>query len=111
MTLISDSTYRKACAELIEAALLRPGMYFNSLEELQAILWGHAYAFDQKGLTSRDDYFNSCFKSWLRQKTGASICSGWAEAIETRASRKGIDPVDFFSPLVREFLDQWNDEP
>jgi hypothetical protein len=83
-------------------------MYFRSLEELEAIMRGHATAFDQLGIINREDSFHSCFGYWLYDNTDTSSASGWAHAVELLASNKGDDPVEVFSRLVRRFLVHWN---
>ncbi len=107
--LISDFDYHKACTELIENALLRPGMFFHSLKDLETILWGHGHAFSQLEIIIQDTSFHFLFMKWIYQNTGQSTSCGWADAIESLASTKGRDPVEIFSELVREFLDQWED--
>lgn len=104
----SHPKYRQACTELIENVLLRPGMYFSSLGELEAIMRGHFVAFKQLKLISSDDPFHSCFGDWLYTKTGVSAASGWSHVIELLASAKKENPEEVFSTLVKEFLIHWN---
>ena len=107
MSFTSDSRYRRAVVEYVEAALLRPRMYFKSLRELEAALGGHATAFDQLGLIGRDEAFNSSFGAWLRRETGVSAASGWAWAISDLAEAAGTDAEALFVERVRAFLREW----
>lgn len=108
MLSISVSKYRKCCADFLEKVLYRPQMYFRTLDELEAIMRGHATAFDQLGIIDRDKSFHSCFGDWVYSKTGVSSESGWAHAIESLASVEGTDSVKLFSKLVRSFLIHWD---
>ena len=82
-------------------------MYYKSLNELELILFGHRFAFDQLGVITRDQSFNSCFSEWLLQTQDVSCSGGWALAIETVASRMGNNPEVLFAELVERFLSQW----
>lgn len=83
-------------------------MYFQSLEELEATMGGHAVAFGQIGVISRDDAFNTRFANWLYESKGASGASGWAYAVTTLIAPEGDDVNAWFSGLVEEFLQAWS---
>ncbi len=49
MNLVSYFEYQKHCLDFLEAVLLRPGMYFVTLRDLEMTLHGHWVAFQQLG--------------------------------------------------------------
>lgn len=107
MRTLSLSDYRKASAELIEAAIHRPRMYFRTLSELEALLRGHEAAFEQLRVIDRCESFTQHFITWVSQTTGASGAAGWAYALEQIAERSGDDPETLFAEYVRRFLSEW----
>ncbi|HHH27292.1 MAG TPA: hypothetical protein ENK57_02940 [Polyangiaceae bacterium] len=95
---------------MIDAALLRPRMYFRDLEHLESSLRGHAWAFDQLGLVERGESFGPRFSEWLYKEKGSSgAAAGWAYAIRELAEVAGFDAEKLFNELVREFLSIWMD--
>ena len=107
MTSISVSDYQNGCSKLIREAVRRPRMYYRSLDELEAVLSGHQIAFEQLGVISRDQSFQTCFVDWLYRTMNASGSAGWACAIESLASARGDDAESVFAELVEQFLSQW----
>ncbi|MEJ7595483.1 MAG: hypothetical protein WKF77_28540 [Planctomycetaceae bacterium] len=110
MLSISASDYRKACREVVQSALKRPQMYFESLRELEAIMQGHATAFSQLASIVREETFHSQFSDWLFKLKGLSCAGGWAYAIEEQCKESGDDPVKVFGEYAGRFLDEWNDD-
>lgn len=107
MSSTSGSDYRRACLEYLEAALLRPRMYFASLSQLESTMGGHETAFAQLGLIEEDDSFNDSFSAWLRRETGVSTAAGWAHAVTQLADAAGTDAETLFVKCVRAFLQEW----
>ena len=105
MTSISVSEYRNHCSQLLRDAIRCPGMYFRSLEELQAILSGHAIAYEELGIIDRNQSFERCFVEWLRTTYEASCSAGWAVAVEALSG--GQSANDTFARLTSEFLEKW----
>lgn len=102
------SDYRQHCREYVSSALARPEMYFGNLEELEALLHGHGYAFTQLGLVGdRADTFNAAFGSWLAERHQLSAAGGWANALQQDAEAKAVAPLSLLAERLNEFWDDW----
>lgn len=108
MTSISVSDYRPACADLVRDAIRVPRMYYNTLHELEVMLSGHRFAFQQLGAIENKQSFNFAFAHWLYETKGASAASGWAYAIEDLIAEEGEDRDRIFAELAEEFLREWS---
>ncbi|MBL8892022.1 MAG: hypothetical protein JNL67_18750 [Planctomycetaceae bacterium] len=106
MTSISASEYWEYAMEIIRHAMRRPSMYFKTLNELEALMGGHAAAFQQLRVIERDAAFSSAFSEWIMTTTGESCAAGWAYAIEQIAMREGNEVVTVFQRLAKDF-DEW----
>jgi hypothetical protein len=83
-------------------------MYYSSLSEFEATLRGHATAFQQMGVISRDEGFSTCFADWLcRVKAASGAAAGWAVLINELAAAASADPDVVFREQVQEFLQTW----
>jgi len=112
MQSISGSKYREECGNFLRKAFLHPRMYFRTLVELEATMYGHIVAFWSLGLSVREDSFNYCFGHWLHEKKIISFpASGWAYEIPQVAKMKGVSEDDFLKKFLDKFLDDWCKEP
>ncbi|GAB5444716.1 MAG: hypothetical protein Fues2KO_50650 [Fuerstiella sp.] len=105
MSRFSNADYRNACIEFIDTAVTYSEMYFHSLRELELLLRGHEAAFQQLKLISSDDSFHRHFSEWLLTTYQLSSAAGWAEAIESLAESKQLEPQVIFRNLVTEFFE------
>lgn len=103
MSSTSDSSYLEHRRAFLDAARLRPALYFRCLKELQAIMHGHGYAFEQLGHVQPGDTFNERFASWVCTARGASTSAGWAPAVEQLASQEGVEATSCFFALLDDF--------
>jgi len=82
-------------------------MYFNTLPELEAIMYGHGVAFQQLGVVSdSSETFNVRFGQWLEEYKRCSLSAGWGVAVEELAQKTEVDSVGLFFALKDEFTDQ-----
>ena len=99
--------YHSACRALILAALDRPGMYMVSLVRFEAILEGHATAFQQLGLIRREEAFHSEFSDWLYRNHKISCSVGWAYGLVEYSENTGRPWLSVFRDFVEDFLREW----
>ena len=102
----SVSEYKSRCRDYILNGFLYPGMYFNSLEELELILFGHSLAHEQIGLISRSQSFNMSFSDWLYEEKKISCASGWPMGLSSLNNIRDCTSPDFKS-IVMNFLNEW----
>ncbi len=83
-------------------------MYFKNLEELEALLAGHAYAFTQLGLVGdRADTFNTAFGNWLAEQYELSTAGGWGYALQEDAETRDVAPVFLLAERLNKFWNDW----
>ena len=84
-------------------------MYFSSLQELEAVMLGHAAAFWQVSGLDNSNTFHNRFSDWLYTTHHLSCSAGWAHAIDEHCKKHLLPPVATFIDLVNGFLDQWSE--
>ncbi|TWT34931.1 hypothetical protein [Blastopirellula retiformator] len=99
--------YKKSCGELVREAIRLPAMYYRTLSEFEATLFGHRFAFQDLGVIERDDAFNLRFAHWIYEEHGEPAAKGCAFAISRLAESRGCEPGELFAELAEEFLERW----
>lgn len=107
MTSTAFSSYPEASRDFLVSAKRRPEMFFRTLSELEAVMYGHGVAFQQLGLLAdSSDTFNVRFEQWLEERKRCSVSAGWGVAIEELAQPADVDSVGLFFDLNDEFTHQ-----
>ena len=104
----SFADYRTATTTLLGWIIPRPGMYFNTLHELESLLNGHSFAFTQMGLELHEPDFNRAFLGWIYKKhTPPRGGAGWSALIPEIAERQGRDARALLFECLVELLAEW----
>ncbi|MDB5390737.1 MAG: hypothetical protein JWM11_6383 [Planctomycetaceae bacterium] len=111
MTSNSVSDYRLAARSFIGQALSRPSMFFKTLDQLESIMYGHGFAYQQMLFVTNDETFNIHFSDWLYERKTLSCSSGWAYAIEQYCAKRKQNSVRAFTRYVSDFFENWNVGP
>jgi hypothetical protein len=107
MTSTSVFDYKRLCKDLIYEAIEKPTMFYKKLQDFEAVVFGHQFAFEQLKLLKREDSFDRKFCNWLDKKYGLFCSCGWAKAVNSMASHEDKDENEVFSSLVNEFFKEW----